>query len=112
MPMLPCLQGFDNDTNTMLCTIKLTKRLFPDAKPTTLDNLAKVFKFPSFQHHRAMSDAQTTVRLWRHLYQQATEQLGFAPPLAFFKTLEKTSAKDVQSFIQQYKSQHNKAEKL
>jgi len=43
-----------------LCTVKLSKRLFPHLKSHGLSNLIKVFNLPMANRHRALDDANAT----------------------------------------------------
>lgn len=50
-----------------LCTVRLTKKVFPGLPSYSLGNLCRHFEIPITQRHRAGGDADATVRLLEHL---------------------------------------------
>jgi DNA polymerase-3 subunit alpha (Gram-positive type) len=59
--------------NTHLCTVKLTRRVFPGLTNYRLDTVADHFSIPIFHRHRAGSDALATAEVFLHLLSRLTE---------------------------------------
>ena len=53
--------------NTHLCTVKLSRRVFPGLTNYRLDTVADHFSIPIFDRHRAGSDALATAEVFLHL---------------------------------------------
>jgi DNA polymerase III epsilon subunit family exonuclease len=53
--------------NTNLCTVKLSRRVFPGLTNYRLDTVADHFSIPIFHRHRAGSDALATAEVFLHL---------------------------------------------
>ena len=51
-----------------VCTLNFARKIVKQLPSYTLDSLAAYFNLPAFEHHNALSDAKTTVRLYEHLY--------------------------------------------
>lgn len=49
---------------TVVDTVNTARLLLPDLAKYTLDRLAKALKLPSFQHHRAVDDAEETAMIF------------------------------------------------
>ncbi len=58
-----------------LCTVALSRRLFPELRRHDLSTLSQVFRVPVHQRHRAYGDALATARIFLRLLDRA-EQLG------------------------------------
>ena len=54
-----------NQSNFILCTLKLCKRLFPGLNSYSLENLSKFFNLNSKSFHRALSDVQITAKIFQ-----------------------------------------------
>jgi DNA polymerase-3 subunit epsilon len=69
--------GLKNHHEHMICSVKLTRRLFPKLPSYALGNLAKQFdlKFQG-QAHRAKADAQVTVQLLNRCIKQLQNDYG------------------------------------
>jgi DNA polymerase-3 subunit epsilon len=69
--------GLKNQHEHMICSVKLTRRLFPQLPSYALGNLAKQLNL-QFQGkaHRAKADAQVTVQLLNRCVQQLQTQHG------------------------------------
>ncbi|MGF1527945.1 MAG: PolC-type DNA polymerase III [Candidatus Competibacterales bacterium] len=64
-----------------VCTLRLARRLMPEAKRHGLAHLARVTPLPDGGgRHRALADATTTAHLWLHLLQLLQERHGVATP--------------------------------
>ena len=57
---------YDRDT---LCTVRLSKKIFPGYKSYSLGNICRDLAIPHTQQHRAMGDASATVKLFELLLQ-------------------------------------------
>lgn len=76
--------GIDASQTPFICTVKLARRLYPDAPNCKLGTLAAWQQLPSNgRAHRALADALTTAQLWlrmgEHLAEQLREPLAGAP---------------------------------
>jgi DNA polymerase-3 subunit epsilon len=56
-------------TCNKLCTVRLTKKVFPGLTSYSLGNLCRHFEIPIENRHRAGGDTDATVRLFEHLLQ-------------------------------------------
>lgn len=65
--------GYDFERKT-LCTIELSRKLIPNMPSYKLGNLVKSLGIPITDRHRAVGDAQATVRLFRLLLNKDTEK--------------------------------------
>jgi DNA polymerase III subunit epsilon len=64
-----------------VCTVLLSRRLYPQASNHRLATLAAMHHLPSAgRAHRALADAEVTAHLWAHMQQEA--QARFAQQLA------------------------------
>lgn len=59
--------------NTHLCTVKLSRRVFPGLTNYRLDTVADHFSIPIFHRHRAGSDALATAEVFLHLLSRLLE---------------------------------------
>jgi exonuclease, DNA polymerase III, epsilon subunit family len=62
------LAGYELSTNK-LCTVRLSKKVFPGVPSYSLGNLCRHFGIDILNRHRAGGDADATVRLLEHLLQ-------------------------------------------
>lgn len=60
--------------NADLCTVKLSRRVFPGISNYRLETLADYFSIPICQRHRAGSDALATAEVFLHLLTRLGEQ--------------------------------------
>ena len=60
-------------TCNKLCTVRLSKKVFPGIPSYSLGNLCRHFGIDIFNRHRAGGDADATVRLLEHLLQNDAE---------------------------------------
>lgn len=52
----------------VLCTVKLSRRLFPHARRHSLDHVIARHSLEVDSRHRALGDARILLRFWQHLY--------------------------------------------
>lgn len=52
----------------VLCTVKLSRRLFPHARRHSLDHVIARHGLEVDSRHRALGDARVLLRFWRHLH--------------------------------------------
>lgn len=76
--------GIDASQTPFICTVKLARRLYPQAPNCKLGTLAAWQQLPQEgRAHRALADALTTAHLWRRmgadLFEQLREPLSGAP---------------------------------
>jgi DNA polymerase III subunit epsilon len=73
--------GFYEEATPFICTVKLARRLYPQAPNCKLGTLAAWHQLPQEgRAHRALADALTTAHLWLRMGQDLVRQL--APALA------------------------------
>src|SRR5699024_5344049 len=65
--------GYNFERKT-LCTIELSRKLIPNMPSYKLGNLVKSLGIPITDRHRAVGDAQATVRLFKLLLSKDTEK--------------------------------------
>ncbi|MDO4728938.1 MAG: exonuclease domain-containing protein [Bacteroidota bacterium] len=54
-------------SRSTICTIELSKKLIPDLNSYGLDNVTKSLGIPIHNRHRAIGDAQATLKLFKYL---------------------------------------------
>ncbi len=69
---LLCGKSFQRKT---LCTMRMSRQVFPGLRSYGLDKLCRHFEIESTVSHRALADAQAALKLFRHL--QLHDQYGF-----------------------------------
>ncbi len=72
-------------TRPFLCTVKLSRQVFPGLPSYSLENLIKHFDIPVSRRHRALDDALATATILEKIFQQQTSE-GFG----------KSSIRDIQ----------------
>lgn len=65
--------GYEFERKT-LCTVELSKKLIPEMPSYSLGKLTKSLGIPIVDRHRAIGDAQATVKLFRLLLNKDTEK--------------------------------------
>lgn len=65
--------GYELDTQK-LCTVRLSRKVFPGLPSYSLGNLCRQFGIGNQQRHRAGGDADATVKLFEHLLQNDAAQ--------------------------------------
>ena len=71
--------GIDARETPFICTVKLARRLYPQAPNCKLGTLAAWHQLPTEgRAHRALADALTTARLWQRMGQDLALQLSDA----------------------------------
>ncbi len=65
--------GLDLDSRK-LCTVRLTRQVFPGLQSYSLGNLCRHFNIPIKDRHRAGGDASATVLLFEHLMRNGAEK--------------------------------------
>ncbi len=61
--------------NSVLCTLKLSRRVLPGHSSYSLGNLANALGIDLTRAHRALDDAKATAYLWRHIYEAVVDQV-------------------------------------
>ena len=56
-----------------LCTVRLSRKVFPGLSSYSLGSLCREFNIPNFQRHRAGGDADATVRLFEKILDHDTQ---------------------------------------
>lgn len=87
-----------------LCSMKLARRLVPEAPNHRLGTLARhlFLETPGGSRaHRALDDVLLTVALWNHLTARLRRRLGDVPPdLAVFRALMGKSKAGAEAYLQ------------
>lgn len=89
-----CEISTENNVN-LLCTMLLSRRVFPNLKSYKLGNLVSQFQLPKGQAHRALSDAEMTAHLLFRLERRVVEAApaGFEFSADSFLRLSKSQPK-------------------
>jgi DNA polymerase-3 subunit epsilon len=68
--------------NPFLCTMRLAKKLIPDANSYKLADIAKYvgIRVNSKSSHRALGDVTVTAKLWKHLHTDVVTRTGIRSP--------------------------------
>jgi DNA polymerase III subunit epsilon len=68
--------------NPFLCTMRLAKKLIPDAASYKLAEIAKHvgIRVNAKSSHRAIGDAKVTAKLWKHLHADVVQRTGIRSP--------------------------------
>ncbi len=66
--------GEETPRNTVLCTVRLARRLVPGLRSHNLDSLADFFHLEFSARHRALGDAEVTARLLIRLLELASRR--------------------------------------
>lgn len=60
--------------SNQLCTVKLSRQLFPQYKRHGLDQLIERYHLNTDQRHRALADAQAIKQFWQHIQTEFNEE--------------------------------------
>jgi len=68
--------------NPFLCTMRLAKKLIPDATSYKLADIARYIgiRVDSKSSHRALGDVKVTAKLWKHLHDDVVNRTGIRSP--------------------------------
>jgi DNA polymerase III epsilon subunit family exonuclease len=91
-----------NHDSSILCTLKMTKRIFPGLNSYSLQNLSTFFQLNSKTFHRALDDCQVTSKIFQFLHIEMTKKLGFSPPQEIFEEISNGSS--LESIVRKYKN--------
>lgn len=88
------------------CTVRLSRRLYPEAPNHQLGTLARFHQLPSAgRAHRALADAQVTAALLLRMQQDLSERWGIAAPgHAFLMALQACAKARLPKFLEQHGS--------
>lgn len=93
--------------NKFLCTLKLSRRLLPNApnyKLTTLVSHLNIKTHKEHRAHRALNDAMMTFQVWLHMKQQVTNHIKTIPNFDLFVKLEQSPKDKILKLLDQYVS--------
>ncbi len=86
--------------NTHLCTVKLSRRVFPGLTNYRLDTVADHFSIPIIHRHRAGSDALATAEVFLHLLcrlgEHGVKDLAAARSFQLFAPRERKALEELQ----------------
>lgn len=101
--------------NPFMCTLLLSRRLFPDIKSHKLSNLQKSFQIEvsdTHQAHRAYDDAFVTVSLFNKIVSKVSEISGRVLDVVEYQLLSKQPKANVIQFLQTAKVRLSKMSHL
>ena len=86
------------------CTVRLSRRLYPEAPNHQLGTLARFHQLPSAgRAHRALADAQVTAALLLRMQQDLTQRWGVAnPDHGFLMALQECAKAKLPIFLQKH----------
>lgn len=70
-----CLRAGSRLENEVLCTVRLSRRLFPAERRHNLDTLIARHQLVADERHRALADADLLWQLWRRLSSQIAPEV-------------------------------------
>ena len=73
-----------------LCTLKLSRKLFPNLKKYSLENLSEFFGYETNGIHRALKDAELTAQIFLRMLNELWNKYGIGDYFSL-KKLEKTN---------------------
>lgn len=62
----------------MLCSLKLSRRVFPELASHSLASLIASLRLPSDKHHRALADAKAAAHLLLRMQEELTRRFGLS----------------------------------
>ena len=63
---------------TVLCTVKLSRRLFPEHRKHSLDSLIERHRLDVDHRHRALGDARAIAQFWQHIQEEVAVEVWSA----------------------------------
>lgn len=93
--------------NKFLCTLKLSRRLIPNApdyKLTTLISHLNIKMPKEHQAHRALSDVMSTYHIWMHMKNHVSGYINKIPDIALFQAIERQPKNKITHFLMGVKS--------
>lgn len=91
--------------NQFLCTMKLSRKLIPDApnhKLTTLTSHLKLNIPKEQKAHRALNDVMSTFHLWMHMKKHVSQYLHTTPDIDLFLKLAQQPKNKISDFLNTY----------
>ena len=83
------------------CTVRLSRRLYPEAPNHKLGTLAEWFDLPtSGRAHRALADAEVTAHLLARMLRDLDRRYGCSADAALLMQLQRTAPQQVQRFLE------------
>lgn len=100
------MENIGNDINNLfLCTLKLARRLMPDAPNYKLSTLVSHLKIKipkDHKAHRALNDVMMTLHIWLHLKKTVTDYIKTTADLELFQKLERHPKNTILKFLDNY----------
>lgn len=72
-------------SNNFIDTLRISRKLCPELEHHRLSDIAKAFKIPQPQSHRALADCETALRCYHALREKALEQYTESEFISLFK---------------------------
>lgn len=70
--------GFEPLSNLSVCTLKLSRKIFPSLKSKSLASVSEFLKIKNRDSHRALSDAETTAQILIKLIKKLSKEKGIS----------------------------------
>jgi DNA polymerase-3 subunit epsilon len=68
--------GFEPLSNLTVCTLKLSRKIFPELKSKSLASVSDYLKIKNEDSHRALSDAEVTAKILIRLIKKLSKEVG------------------------------------
>lgn len=93
--------GFNND---FICSMRVARRIYPEAPSHSLSTLVKYAKVPSAgRHHRALADAEMAAHLWLAMRMHLLEKYKLSDvSLELMRSLQSIPRYALQSHLARY----------
>jgi DNA polymerase III subunit epsilon len=98
-------------TPTMLCSLLVSRRLYPEATSHKLGALVAYLDLPQTgRYHRALADAEMTAHLWVRMRRDIAERFRYhTVPLALMEQLQSIAKSRAAAFLAAYREQQGLA---
>jgi DNA polymerase III subunit epsilon len=98
-------------TTTMLCSLLVSRRLYPEATSHKLGALMAYLDLPQTgRYHRALADAEMTAHLWLRMAADIADRFAYhTVPLALMEQLQSVVKHRAADFLKSYRDQHGLA---
>jgi len=98
-------------TPTMLCSLLVSRRLYPEATSHKLGALVAYLELPQTgRYHRALADAEMTAHLWVRMRRDIAERFRYhTVPLSLMEQLQSVTKSRTAAFLEAYREQQGLA---
>jgi DNA polymerase III subunit epsilon len=94
--------------STVLCSLRLARRLYPQAPNHQLGTLVAHLGLPQTgRAHRALADAEMTAHLWLRMRADIASQFGYRHvPLDLLQRLQSVAKTETAAYLRAYRDRH------